>query len=210
MKPSPALAASRHTVHEPWFPAVKMPCLPGGNRIFTAPLTERITHYGLQAKPKAKGQTPLGNPGQQNRLNIHTFPIVGYSTFICCQLPPVSWSACSSLCSICVYTNQGQLPSAKWRISQGEPGSYERAVYQKYEGTWPLIVTPLWTRRARSTRAVCAGRWSCACGGRPATGGSTGEGLTLHMTTSCSRTLEIGPGVRRPERPSVGVIAMST
>jgi len=33
--------------------------LPGGNLIFAATQTERITHYTLQAKSCAKGQAPL-------------------------------------------------------------------------------------------------------------------------------------------------------
>ena len=36
--------------------------LPGGNGIFTATPTERITHYTLQAKSCAKGQAPLETP----------------------------------------------------------------------------------------------------------------------------------------------------
>jgi len=36
--------------------------LPGGNRIFAATPTERITHYTLQAKSCAKGQAPLETP----------------------------------------------------------------------------------------------------------------------------------------------------
>jgi hypothetical protein len=35
---------------------------PGGNRIFAATPTERITHYTLQAKSCAKGQAPLETP----------------------------------------------------------------------------------------------------------------------------------------------------
>ena len=36
--------------------------LPGGNRIFAATPTERITHYTLRAKSCAKGQAPLETP----------------------------------------------------------------------------------------------------------------------------------------------------
>ena len=36
--------------------------IPGGNGIFTATPTERITHYTLQAKSCAKGQAPLETP----------------------------------------------------------------------------------------------------------------------------------------------------
>ena len=36
--------------------------LPGGNGIFTATPTERITHYTLQEESCAKGQAPLETP----------------------------------------------------------------------------------------------------------------------------------------------------
>ena len=36
--------------------------LPGGNGIFAATPTERITHYTLQAKSCAKGKAPLETP----------------------------------------------------------------------------------------------------------------------------------------------------
>ena len=61
------------TQSQPCFPAVSNAlALPGGNLIFAATPTERITHYTLQAKSCAKG-CPFGNPGQQNRLNISHF-----------------------------------------------------------------------------------------------------------------------------------------
>ena len=41
--------------------------LPGGNRIFAATPTERITHYTLQAKSCAKG-IPFGNPILSERV----------------------------------------------------------------------------------------------------------------------------------------------
>ena len=45
------------------FPAVSNAlALPGGNGIFAATPTERITHYTLQAKSCAKGQAPLETP----------------------------------------------------------------------------------------------------------------------------------------------------
>jgi len=57
-----ALAAPRHAI-TPCFPAASNPlALPGGNGIFTATPTERITHYTLQAKSCAKGQAPLETP----------------------------------------------------------------------------------------------------------------------------------------------------
>ena len=51
------------TQSQPCFPAVSNAlALPGGNRIFAATPTERITHYTLQAKSCAKGQAPLETP----------------------------------------------------------------------------------------------------------------------------------------------------
>ena len=70
---SPALAAPRHAITALLSCRKNALALPGGNRIFAATPTERITHYTLQAKSCAKG-CPFGNPGQQNRLNISHFP----------------------------------------------------------------------------------------------------------------------------------------
>ena len=85
----PALRLRLHdTQSQPCFPAASNALArPGGNLIFAATPTERITHYTLQAKSCAKG-CPFGNPGQQNRLNISHFPGAWYSAFICCQQPP--------------------------------------------------------------------------------------------------------------------------
>ena len=59
----PVLRLRLHaTQSQPCFPAVaNVLALPGGNGIFTATPTERITHYTLQAKSCAKG-CPFGNP----------------------------------------------------------------------------------------------------------------------------------------------------
>ena len=59
----PVLRLRLHaTQSQPCFPAVSNAlALPGGNRIFAATPTERITHYTLQAKSCAKG-VPFGNP----------------------------------------------------------------------------------------------------------------------------------------------------
>ena len=53
----PALRLRLHaTQSQPCFPAASNAlALPGGNRIFAATPTERITHYTLQAKSCAKG-----------------------------------------------------------------------------------------------------------------------------------------------------------
>ena len=51
------------TQSQPCFPAASNAlALPGGNLIFAATPTERITHYTLQAKSCAKGQAPLETP----------------------------------------------------------------------------------------------------------------------------------------------------
>jgi len=60
----PVLRLRLHaTQPQPCFPAASNAlALPGGNGIFTATPTERITHYTLQAKSCAKGQAPLETP----------------------------------------------------------------------------------------------------------------------------------------------------
>ena len=65
----PVLRLRLHaTQSQPCFPAVSNAlALPGGNRIFAATPTERITHYTLQAKSCAKG-IPFGNPILSERV----------------------------------------------------------------------------------------------------------------------------------------------
>jgi len=56
------------TQAQPCFPtASNALALPGGNGIFTATPTERITHYTLLRKVVCQGASPFGNPRQQNR-----------------------------------------------------------------------------------------------------------------------------------------------
>ena len=59
---SPALAAPRHAITALFSCGKNALALPGGNRIFAATPTERITHYTLRAKSCAKGQAPLETP----------------------------------------------------------------------------------------------------------------------------------------------------
>ena len=59
---SPALAALCHAITALFSCRENAFALPGGNGIFTATPTERITHYTLQAKSCAKGQAPLETP----------------------------------------------------------------------------------------------------------------------------------------------------
>ena len=58
----PALAAPRHAITALLSCRKNALALPGGNGIFAATPTERITHYTLQAKSCAKGQAPLETP----------------------------------------------------------------------------------------------------------------------------------------------------
>ncbi len=55
------------TQHTHVFLRFKRPCLHGGNVIFTAALTERITHYTLQAKSCAKGVSLWISQQQERR-----------------------------------------------------------------------------------------------------------------------------------------------
>nr|DAZ35982.1 MAG TPA: Complement C5-like protein [Caudoviricetes sp.] len=56
------IAAPRHAITALLSCCFKCACPPGGNLIFAATPTERITHYTLQAKSCAKGDTLFGNP----------------------------------------------------------------------------------------------------------------------------------------------------
>ena len=70
---SPALAAHA-TQSQPCFPAVSNAlALPGGNGIFAATPTERITHYTLQAKSCAKGK-PLWKPRTTKQAEYLALP----------------------------------------------------------------------------------------------------------------------------------------
>ena len=65
----PVLRLRLHaTQSQPCFPAASNAlALSGGNGIFTATPTERITHYTLLRKVVCQGASPFGNPRQQNR-----------------------------------------------------------------------------------------------------------------------------------------------
>ena len=58
----PALVAPRHTNTALFSRRFKCPCPPSGNGIFTATLTERITHYTLRRKVVFQRGYPFGNP----------------------------------------------------------------------------------------------------------------------------------------------------
>ena len=64
---SPALVASRPASTACFPAASNAVALHGGNGIFTATPTERITHYTLLRKVVCQGASPFGFPRQQNR-----------------------------------------------------------------------------------------------------------------------------------------------
>ena len=80
----PVLRLRLHaTQSQPCFPAVSNAlAIPGGNGIFTATPTERITHYTLQAKSCAKGGAlpPLETPTRKGG----TLPLHGARTAFSC------------------------------------------------------------------------------------------------------------------------------
>ena len=64
----PVLTAPRHASTALFSCRFKCPGPPRGTGIFTAPPTERLTHYTLQAKSCAKrGSAPFGNPHKKRR-----------------------------------------------------------------------------------------------------------------------------------------------
>ena len=75
---------SRAREHMPQIPA-RFPAapnvlaLPGGNGIFTATLTERITHYTLLRKVVCQGASPFGIPDNKTGC---IFPLRGYTALL--------------------------------------------------------------------------------------------------------------------------------
>ncbi|RGM08045.1 hypothetical protein DXC39_04865 [Hungatella hathewayi] len=61
-KPAPYLRLTLPQIQTCFPAASNALARPGGNRIFAATPTERITHYTLQAKSCAKGMPPLETP----------------------------------------------------------------------------------------------------------------------------------------------------
>ena len=78
----PALAAPRHTSTALFSCRFKCPCLPGGNGIFTATPTERITHYTLLRKVVCQmgALPPLETPTRKGG----TLPLHGAHTAFSC------------------------------------------------------------------------------------------------------------------------------
>ena len=94
---NPVFAAPRHTITALFSCSFKCSCPPGWQPHFRSNADRAYNTLHFASKVVCQGASPFGNPGQQNRLNISHFPGAWYSAFICCQQPPVSWSACSSL-----------------------------------------------------------------------------------------------------------------
>lgn len=93
---SPALAAPRHAITALFSCRKNALALSGGNGIFTATPTERITHYTLQAKSCAKG-VPLWKPLTTKQAEYPALSRCLILSLYLLSAAPVSWSACSSL-----------------------------------------------------------------------------------------------------------------
>ena len=94
----PALRLRLHdTQSQPCFPAASNALArPGGNLIFAATPTERITHYTLRAKSCAKG-VPLWKPRTTKQAEYPALSRCLILSLYLLSAAPVSWSACSSL-----------------------------------------------------------------------------------------------------------------
>ena len=88
----PALAAPRHASTALFSCRFKCPSLPGGNGIFTATPTERITyntlHFASQSRVPNGGFAPFGNPHKKRRYA--TPPRGAYRLFLLSSPPAVS------------------------------------------------------------------------------------------------------------------------
>ena len=94
----PVLRLRLHaTQSQPCFPAASNALArPGGNLIFAATPTERITHYTLRAKSCAKG-VPLWKPRTTKQAEYPALSRCLILSLYLLSAAPVSWSACSSL-----------------------------------------------------------------------------------------------------------------
>ena len=73
----PRICGSTRPQIQACFPAASNAlALSGGNGVFTATQTERITHYTLRAKSCAKGQAPLETPDNKTGWISRTFPVL--------------------------------------------------------------------------------------------------------------------------------------
>ena len=71
---SPALAASRHTITALFSCRFKCPCPPRRQRHFRSNADRAYNTLHFASKVVCQRESPFGNPGQQNRLNISHFP----------------------------------------------------------------------------------------------------------------------------------------
>ena len=94
----PALRLRLHaTQSQPCFPAASNAlALPGGNLIFAATPTERITHYTLRASRVPRGK-PLWKPLTTKQAEYLALSRCLIFSLYLLSAAPVSWSACSSL-----------------------------------------------------------------------------------------------------------------
>ena len=92
----PALTAPRHASTALFSCRENALALPGGNGIFTATPTERITHYTLLRKVVCQ-RVPLWKPRTTKQAEyLALFRCLILSLYLL-SAAPVSWSACSSL-----------------------------------------------------------------------------------------------------------------
>ena len=92
----PALAAPRHASTALFSCRFKCPSLPGGNGIFTATPTERITHYTLLRKVVCQRGT-LWKPQTTKQAEYLALSRCLILSLYLLSAASVSWSACSSL-----------------------------------------------------------------------------------------------------------------
>ena len=71
---SPALAAPRHAITALFSCRFKCPCPPRRQRHFRSNADRAYNTLHFASKVVCQRESPFGNPGQQNRLNISHFP----------------------------------------------------------------------------------------------------------------------------------------
>ena len=74
--------------NSPCFPAEANGAHEASHPVFPVSHASRYNTLHFASKVVCQRESPFGNPGQQNRLNISHFPGAWYSAFICCQQPP--------------------------------------------------------------------------------------------------------------------------
>ena len=71
---TPALAAPRHTITALFSCCFKCSCHPGWQPHFRSNADRAYNTLHFASKVVCQRESPFGNPGQQNRLNISHFP----------------------------------------------------------------------------------------------------------------------------------------